>query len=743
MKHKKWLSLLVTVAMAMSLIPATVLADDDSQDPVTVEDTPTVVETVSLDDTSDDSEELFEGFVYQEFGIEDSLGSLTDPSSRTKDRAGDALEGNNRIIYDTIVDAIDDFKQGNRTDTSFEFTFPDVCYAFSDFGAESLTSEVKKAVLLGADGTIFDSQLIISALVKDYPFDMFWFSKTMGLSLGGSVSTYNNQPYFVYSPNIVIQLGVYPAYRAGTNEYELGDIYNIVLKAAHRAQTVVNRCANYSDINKLRIYKEWICNEVSYDTNAAEHGSNVVGGDPWQLIYVFDEDPNTNVVCEGYSKAFQYLCDQTTFESDKISCYIVSGSMDGGTGAGLHMWNMVTLEDGKHYLVDVTNCDAGTAGAPDKLFLRTYDSKQIIETTDKQNRTYTTTKYTYSLTGMQVDYWYNFDTEQLYDDELLAVAGSVEEVLPLNVTFRHSCSFGTNLSINYYVEQDALDGYSDIKLVLWKYGKRVEIPASTKTVDGTAYYHFRYSGIAAHEMGINIKAVLEATRDGINYASAPDNYSVKTYAYNMLGKSGYAKEAKFKTLLVDMLNYGAAAQQYIRKGNVPQSNIVNADLTSDQKALATQSTPSLTEGSYYVGEAPNTETASFTGISVTLDSSLALSFYFKFSAGQSTDNVYAICEYTSVFGDTITKTIPFSEAKYNPNYAGYAFTLKSISACDVRSYVTITIYDGDTKISYSVKSSISYYAKSAKQKYADDELLVDLIDKLMKYSDSAKAYFVG
>ena len=33
------------------------------------------------------------------------------------------------------------------------------------------------------------------------------------------------------------------------------------------------------------------------------------------------------------------------------------------------MWNIVTMEDGKHYIVDVTNCDEGSVGAPDHLFL--------------------------------------------------------------------------------------------------------------------------------------------------------------------------------------------------------------------------------------------------------------------------------------------------------------------------------------------------------------------------------------
>ena len=59
-------------------------------------------------------------------------------------------------------------------------------------------------------------------------------------------------------------------------------------------------------------------------------------------------------VCEGYSKAFQYLCDLSSFK-DKVECHSVSG-----VTSGPHMWNVVAMEDGYNYLVDVTNCDEGT-----------------------------------------------------------------------------------------------------------------------------------------------------------------------------------------------------------------------------------------------------------------------------------------------------------------------------------------------------------------------------------------------
>lgn len=54
-------------------------------------------------------------------------------------------------------------------------------------------------------------------------------------------------------------------------------------------------------------------------------------------------------VCEGYAKAFKYLCRKANLYCDLVSG--VAGDTEG------HMWNVVKLPDGTYY-VDVTWCDA-------------------------------------------------------------------------------------------------------------------------------------------------------------------------------------------------------------------------------------------------------------------------------------------------------------------------------------------------------------------------------------------------
>lgn len=134
-------------------------------------------------------------------------------------------------------------------------------------------------------------------------------------------------------------------------------------KTVENARQIAASYEGKTDYEKLKGFLDTICDLTSYDWESLEAD---IYGDPWQLVYVFDGDPSTNVVCEGYAKAYQYLCDLVG-----IPCYLMTGEVtvdDEGPGVG-HMWNNVIL-DGKTYLVDPTNCDSGNVGMPDQLFLR-------------------------------------------------------------------------------------------------------------------------------------------------------------------------------------------------------------------------------------------------------------------------------------------------------------------------------------------------------------------------------------
>ena len=123
-------------------------------------------------------------------------------------------------------------------------------------------------------------------------------------------------------------------------------------KAVANAKAIVDKCASYKDFSKLDQYRKEICNLVYYQMPL-----DTAYGNAWQLIWVFDGDPSTNVVCEGYAKAFSYLAQLSRFTSSRVEVKTVSGYISKDkTASSRHMWNVVRMDDGLNYLVDGYTC---------------------------------------------------------------------------------------------------------------------------------------------------------------------------------------------------------------------------------------------------------------------------------------------------------------------------------------------------------------------------------------------------
>ena len=295
-------------------------------------------QNIAVDPGLPEPEELLDGYAYRLFFGENTTYGR---------KAGDQLAGDEKRIYDALVPIMKQIASGQRTDTVIglgqEVTYEDQVFQ-SD---AALTFTVSKLTQQSLDR-------VITALLTDLPYEMYWYDKVTGVntvSLAGSVIVHLQLSFTV------------------AGNYRGGDAYTVdcaqarsAAAAAANAAAIVAKYAAQTDYQKLLGYKDEICSLVEYDYNAANNGDFSYDNDPWQLIYVFDGDKTTNVVCEGYSKAFMYLCDQTAFTGD-VTCITVSG-----WSGGAHMWNVVSI-DGENYLADVTNSEPGTFGYDGRLFL--------------------------------------------------------------------------------------------------------------------------------------------------------------------------------------------------------------------------------------------------------------------------------------------------------------------------------------------------------------------------------------
>ena len=150
------------------------------------------------------------------------------------------------------------------------------------------------------------------------------------------------------------------SYRKNGKIYEVNpEKVQTAQNALKNAKQIVAENAHRSDYYKLLAYYNKVASlsEYNYDYENCEYG------DVWQLIYVFDGDPNTKVVCEGFAKAFEYLCNQSTFNGN-VNAFCADGTVIWSNGSyGNHMWNVVRMDDGRNYLIDVT-AYAGGEGTP-------------------------------------------------------------------------------------------------------------------------------------------------------------------------------------------------------------------------------------------------------------------------------------------------------------------------------------------------------------------------------------------
>ncbi len=309
-----------------------------------------------------DNDELFEGYLEQLFYGNGEISTL----ATGEHAAGAALTGDEKIAYDALKTVIQAIANGDRASTVIRIGQTINAQNPEDPEGDPITIVPDVEATFSSAGD-FGLDAVINALLTDYPYEMYWYNKATEGACSITSWAYPNQPPMLIEFYFIV---------AG-NYQESGNLYAVdrskaeaAVRAANKAKQIVERYKDASDYDKLVGYKTEICALTAYDHKAAgATGDFSANNDPWQLVYVFDGNTETNVVCEGYSKAFQYLCDLTTFNDDDIFCYSVTGMMDGGTGEGAHMWNIVTMEDGENYLVDVTNSDTDTAGQNGELFL--------------------------------------------------------------------------------------------------------------------------------------------------------------------------------------------------------------------------------------------------------------------------------------------------------------------------------------------------------------------------------------
>ena len=286
------------------------------------------------------------------------------------------------------------------------------------------------------------------------------------------------------------------------------------------------------------------------------------------------------------------------------------------------------------------------------------------------------------------------------------------------------------ITIDFMVDKSIADKYHNLFLLTGQDGLTKTF--DTYSVEGN-YLVFRYR-VPPYMMNEEITAVLCAENaSGEKVLGEQLKYSVADYCYNMLNKEEYQSDTykSFRRLLVDILNYGDAAQKYM---DHKTDNLAGSRLTAAMASVGTQGSnmtyESVKKSDYETASNPLAE---ITNASLFLGA--AVNVQFKFATNSLEGLTLVVTD-----GTKVLDVIKLDSATLDSD-GRYFVRFNKLNAAQMRKTIYATVMKGDQKVSNTYRYSIESYVASVKGK--SGQTLDDLLDSMMRYGDSAENYVIS
>lgn len=321
-----------------------------------------------------------------------------------------------------------------------------------------------------------------------------------------------------------------------------------------------------------------------------------------------------------------------------------------------------------------------------------------------------------------------------YEVDVIAEFTTLE--VPLKITSA-TLQLENDITVLFKTKSEMIDNiYTDVYVVVTQELEEGETKSQTitgvKSEDGS-YYEFKYTGVAAKEVGDLMDITIYGFRNGeLVTGETKEDYGIMSYCLDQLEKNpsdlglSETKMAAFKTLLVDIINYASEAQSYF---GYKTDALVAAQLSDEHKVLASADSvlddmKRVTNPAYETIESP-----SVTWNAATLQLLSRTTIRVKVTYGGSIENIKL---YAKVAGKT------FEVTKYEAaGTAGvYYFYFDEITAFQFGEAVDFYFMEGDTVISNTARYSVESYAMSK----LDDATVGDVVSAMMKYGKAAMSY---
>ena len=325
----------------------------------------------------------------------------------------------------------------------------------------------------------------------------------------------------------------------------------------------------------------------------------------------------------------------------------------------------------------------------------------------------------------------NMISIEIITGDVTAVKGSVK-VKDTGLKFKGaSLVLSSDLTIRYLVNKSDFDnaGYSEPRMKVFNGGEEKIIEAYEATSGSTVNYVFEYKDIAPQMMNDELSTVLLAKKNGKEVSGSVLKYGVKNYVYSMLDKT---TDPTFRTMLVDLLNYGAAAQKYAEYNT---GSLVNAELTQEQASWGTKTLRNLKSVIEIVG-ATDTDAAKWKSMSLKLENKVEMVGKF---AAENTDGIYVLVtdDNGNVYGQITSDEFFASQTSSGEEVIGFYFD--KLNSTQMSEKLNFVVYNSEGQaISGTCVYSVESYIQKA-QSSAEGSLKT-LTETIIKYGDAAKKY---
>ena len=320
------------------------------------------------------------------------------------------------------------------------------------------------------------------------------------------------------------------------------------------------------------------------------------------------------------------------------------------------------------------------------------------------------------------------------------ICGAVEVPEPIYddaVKFSHSLTLENDISINFIGLGSALSVYDsfylECKVPVYNGNELTgyEI-VNIEPVYNGKNYEFTLLGVTAKMMNDDIEAVFRMTKDGQEYYSKTDVYSVAEYAYGKLNSTKATDTDELKAICANLLRYGALAQTQF---NYRTDALVDANMADAHKSYLTDL--ATVEMKDYRKQLNDLDMVIVPWKSTTLELGnkviMCLIVNLENYTGDPAELTMRLT-YVDSNGLTVTEERPLE--LYNPDAQTYAVSYDGLRATEMRSIVNAAIYNGDTRVSKTVEYSIeSYGARST------DMAMREICLAMLAYGDAANVFF--